>query len=279
MDGSAASVTTTEKISQDLTERYVELLKQVLSFSLWDGRDGAVWRGRKSARLLQRLLEQRNLSVARMISPEVRQNGGDWPRLAHTMVGAKRLDNLQECVEQVLRGQIPGDLIETGVWRGGSCILMRGILAAHGITDRTVWVADSFAGLPEPDPQRYPADAGDRHHTVPELAVSLTEVKENFRRYGLLDDQVRFLPGWFSDTLPGAPIEQLAVMRLDGDMYSSTIEALRALYPKLVEGGFCIIDDYWAVEGCRRAVQDFRTAEGIDVPLIRIDACGAYWRR
>ncbi len=266
-------------VGQELPERYVHLLKEVLSFSLWDGRDGAVWRGRKSSQILQRLLERHNLSVARIISPEVRQNGQDWPRLAHTMVGTKRLDNLQECVETILRDGVPGDLIETGVWRGGSCILMRGILAAHGVEDRRVWVADSFSGLPRPDPARYPADTGDRHHTVTELAVSLAEVKDNFRRYGLLDDQVRFLPGWFSETLPGAPIEKLALMRLDGDMYSSTIEALSALYPRLSDGGFCIIDDFGAVEGCRRAVEDFRATEGIDAPLVRIDACGAYWRR
>ncbi|WP_131766189.1 TylF/MycF family methyltransferase [Candidatus Protofrankia californiensis] len=266
-------------VGQELPERYVHLLKEVLSFSLWDGQDGAVWRGRKSAQILQRLLERRNLSVARIISPEVRQNGQDWPRLAHTMVGAKRLDNLQECIETILLDGVPGDLIETGVWRGGSCILMRGILAAHGVEDRRVWVADSFSGLPKPDPARYPADTGDRHHTVTELAVSLAEVKDNFRRYGLLDDQVRFLPGWFSETLPGAPIERLALMRLDGDMYSSTIEALSALYPRLSDGGFCIIDDFGAVEGCRRAVEDFRAAEGINAPLVRIDACGAYWRR
>ncbi|SBW22332.1 Mycinamicin III 3''-O-methyltransferase [Candidatus Protofrankia californiensis] len=265
--------------SEDLRERYIDLLKQVLSFSLWDGQDGTVWRGRKGTQLLQRLLEHRNLSVTRMVSPEVRRNGQDWPRLAHTMVGAKRLDNLQECMEVILRDQVPGDLIETGVWRGGSCILMRGILAAHGVTDRRVWVADSFSGLPEPEPELYPADRGDRHHTVTDLAVSLAEVKENFRRYGLLDDQVIFLPGWFSDTLPGAPIERLALMRLDGDMYSSTIEALTTLYPKLSEGGFCIIDDFGAVEGCRRAVEDFRSAKKIDAPLKRIDACGAFWRR
>ncbi|WP_250285899.1 MULTISPECIES: TylF/MycF family methyltransferase [unclassified Frankia] len=266
-------------VGEELPQRYVHLLKEVLSFSLWDGRDGAVWRGRRSARILQRLLERRNLSVARIVSPEVRRNGQDWPRLAHTMVGAKRLDNLQECVETILRDNVPGDLIETGVWRGGSCILMRGILAAHGVEDRIVWVADSFSGLPEPDPGRYPADTGDRHHTVAELVVPLAEVRDNFRRYGLLDDQVRFLPGWFSETLPGAPIDRLALMRLDGDMYSSTIEALTTLYPKLSDGGFCIIDDYGAVEGCRRAVEDFRAAQGIDAPLVRIDACGAYWRR
>src|SRR5438132_2136885 len=86
--------------------------------------------------------------------------------------------------------EIPGDFIETGVWRGGCCILMRGILAANGVTDRRVYVADSFAGLPPPDAERYAADAGDPHHTFKELSISIEQVRENFARYGLLDDQV-----------------------------------------------------------------------------------------
>ena len=122
------------------------------------------------------------------------------------MIGMKRLDNLQHCVEDTLARQVPGDLIETGVWRGGASIFMRGILRAHGVSDRTVWVADSFQGLPPPNPDAYPADAGDPLHTFDYLAVSLEDVKSHFERYGLLDDQVRFLKGWFRDTLPAAPI-------------------------------------------------------------------------
>src|SRR5439155_1101033 len=146
-----------------------------------------------------------------------RSDGRDWPTTAHTMIGMKRLDNLQHCVEDTLARQVPGDLIETGVWRGGASIFMRGILRAHGVSDRTVWVADSFQGLPPPNPDAYPADAGDPLHTFDYLAVSLEDVKSHFERYGLLDDQVRFLKGWFRDTLPAAPIERLAVLRLDGD--------------------------------------------------------------
>ena len=113
--------------------------------------------------------------------------------------------------------------------RGRLCIYMRGILAAHAVKNRTVWVADFFAGLPKPDETLYPADKGDTHHIFDELSVSLDEVKDNFQRFGLLDEQVAFLPGWFKDTLPQAPIDQLAVLRLDGDMYGSTIETLQAL--------------------------------------------------
>ena len=83
-------------------------------------------------------------------NPSLRLTGKDWPAVAPTMIGMARIDNLQHCVESVLEDNIPGDLIETGVWRGGACIFMRGLLKAHGVTDRRVWVADSFRGLPPP---------------------------------------------------------------------------------------------------------------------------------
>ena len=190
--------------------------------------------------------------------PERKYYGGIWPSRAHTMIGIPRLNNIQYCVGQVLARGIPGDLIETGVWRGGATIFMRGILKAHGVTDRVVWVADSFAGLPPPDHARYPHESKQEFHRMGELVVSLDDVRNNFARYGLLDDQVRFLKGWFSETLPTAPIEKLAVMRLDGDMYESTMDALVNLYPKLSPGGFVIIDDYNAVQSCNAAVADFR---------------------
>jgi O-methyltransferase len=157
--------------------------------------------------------------------------------------------------------------------------LMRGVLKAYGDTERTVWVADSFEGLPQPDPERYPADAGDRLWTWPQLAVSVDQVKGNFERYGLLDDRVRFLVGWFKDTLPAAPIERLAVLRLDGDLYESTMDGLRALYHKVSPGGFVIVDDYGAMPGCREAVEDFRTEAGITEPIEQIDWTGVFWRR
>ena len=182
------------------------------------------------------------------------------------MIGLKRLANVRACVESVLADGVPGDLIETGVWRGGTTIFMRAVLKVHGVTDRAVWVADSFAGLPAPDANRYPHDLGDRLHTFPLLAVSLDRVRDNFRRYGLLDEQVRFLEGWFRDTLPTAPIERLAVLRLDGDMYESTILALESLYDRLSVGGYVIVDDFGSVDGCRQAVHDFRACAVSTIP-------------
>jgi hypothetical protein len=195
------------------------------------------------------------------------------------MIGLRRLDNLQTCVEDVLRRGVPGDLIETGVWRGGATILMRAVLKAHGVTDRAVWVADSFEGLPPPDTTKYPQDAGIELHRFRYLAVSLEQVQANFAAYGLLDGQVRFLKGWFCDTLPACPVERLAVLRLDGDLYESTMDALVHLYPKLSVGGYLIVDDYGAVEACRRAVHDYRDRQGIRDEIQAIDGSGVYWRR
>jgi hypothetical protein len=200
-------------------------------------------------------------------------------RPRHTMASFKRLDNVQFCVEEVLAKNIPGDLIETGVWRGGTTIFMRAILAAYGVRDRTVWVADSFEGLPPPNADQYPADRGFDLTSIKELSVSLEEVTANFARYGLLDEPVRFLKGWFRDTLPHAPIASLAVLRLDGDLYESTMDALVHLYPKLSAGGYVIIDDYWSWAPCRQAVSDYRGTHGITDRIQPVDWGSAYWQR
>jgi O-methyltransferase len=244
----------------DAGDLYLDLVKRALT--------NAIYRDRRYAPD-GRLLEYED---------ELRDTGADWPAVAHTMIGMRRLDNLQHCVETALAERVPGDLIETGVWRGGATVLMRAVLAARGDTGRTVWVADSFEGLPPPD-ARYPADAGDTHHAIDYLRVSEEDVRETFRRYGLLDAQVRFLKGWFRDTLPSAPIERLAVLRLDGDMYASTMDALDALYPKLSPGGFAIVDDYGAIPACRQATDDYRSRHGVSERLEAIDWTGVYWRK
>lgn len=221
-----------------------------------------------------------DLSNVRPVDAAAREVGADWPTEAVTMVGLRRLDNLQESILTVLDEDIGGDLVETGVWRGGCGILMRAVLKAYGGNGRAVWLADSFQGLPAPSPAEYPQDAGDTHSEMSRyLGVSMDTVKSAFSQFELLDDRVRFLPGWFRDTLPTAPIDRIAVLRLDGDMYESTHLALSWLYPKVSRGGFVIIDDYGALKNCRLAVDDFRAAHGITEPLIPIDWTGAYWRR
>jgi hypothetical protein len=215
---------------------------------------------------------------ANSFNPAERSIGSDWPSTAHTMVGKQRINNVRTLCEKVIVEKVPGDFIETGVWRGGATIMMRAVLKSYGERDRNVFVADSFSGVPSPDAQ-YSEDEGDVHFEADQLAISQAEVAQNFRRYGLLDRQVRFLPGLFKDTLGDAPIEKLALMRLDGDLYESTKNALEALYAKLSIGGFVIIDDYGAVPGCKAAVDEFRSVHGIVEPLEVIDWAGVYWRK
>lgn len=208
----------------------------------------------------------------------LREYGWDWPSMAHSMIGRRRMGNLKLLAERVLFDSVPGDFIETGVWRGGACIYLRAVLDAYGVKSRRVWAADSFEGLPSPD-DAYPADVGDLFHTYADLAVSLDVVKRNFERYGLLDDQVVFLKGWFRDTLPTAPTGPLAILRMDGDMYESTMDALTHLYDRVSPGGYVIVDDYRVVEGCRKAVDEFRVERGIEDEVVEIDGVGVFWRK
>ena len=209
----------------------------------------------------------------------LRETGCDWPNDAETMIGLRRLDDLDDCIAAVVADDIPGDLMECGVWRGGAAIFMRAALEARGDTDRRVWLADSFQGVCRPDPVVFPEDAGYHLWAMPALAVSREDVAANFERYGLLDDRVSFLKGWFRDTLPSAPVESLALLRLDGDMYESTFVALEALYDKVAPGGYVIIDDYGGFEPARLAVDDFRADHGIDEPIVWVDWTGIHWRK
>ncbi len=255
---------------------YLDLMEQVLTRSLFRDEEIKDIRPTGWKRLVVREITRRGYRVVQpSLATDWQFEGRHWPRTAETMVGLKRLRNLRVCVEHVLEDQVPGDLIETGVWRGGSCIYMRAILAAHEISDRTVWLADSFEGLPPPS---LPQDAGLNLNEYSELAVGVDEVRANFERYGLLDDQVRFLIGWFADTLPG-PVKQLAVLRLDGDLYESTWDAMTALEPLVSPGGFVIVDDYGDIEACREAVHVYRTQNGITSPVEQIDHTGIFWRK
>jgi len=227
-------------------------------------------------RVLVPLLGRRDLLLVkrRPFDPGLRAEGRDAPCFGYTMIGLRRLANIRHCVEDVLARSVPGDLAEAGVWRGGAAIFMRALLAVHGVTDRTVWVADSFRGLPAP---ASPQD-GDDFSQHAYLRADRRQVMANFQRFGLLDGQVRFLEGWFKDTLPTAPIERLAVLRLDGDLYSSTLETLRSLYDRVSPGGYVIVDDYHAYEYCRRAVTDFLRERGLAPALTTIDWAGVYWQ-
>ena len=271
-------------------DMYLNLLKQCLTFSLWPEpsvpasvhlRDYSKDNFKRKFNLfLENMFLKLNRQLLKPLkySDDDRLEGKTWSGYAHSMVGRKRLQNIQDCIHTIVEEQIPGDVLEAGVWRGGAAIFMKACLKAYNESDRKVWLADSFEGLPEPNPVKYPADSGDFHHTYSFLSVSREEVVQNFRNYKLFDDNVKFLEGWFKDTLPNAPIDKLSILRADGDMYESTHDILTNLYHKLSPGGFCIIDDY-CLDGCRKAVQDFRQDKGIHDKIIEIDSMSVYWRK
>jgi Macrocin-O-methyltransferase (TylF) len=275
------------------TTLYLDLMKRCVPASIYDENAwyvlGTLDRNQRSARGFLKSLAVKFAGTAGFLLVKPNRpkdtSKANWGLLNYTMIGMPRLNNIQHCIEDVLRNNIEGDFIETGVWRGGATIFMRAVLKAHGVTNRVVWVADSFEGLPRytKDQTSYDGDTkvnvsamNDAGHFA--LAVSLDQVKENFSKFGLLDDQVRFLKGWFSDTLPTAPIKKLSILRLDGDMYQSTMDAFNSLYTKVSKGGYVIVDDYNAWPHCRQAVDDFRRSHKIDNALIKIDDHAVYWQ-
>lgn len=248
------------------TELYVDLLKRSLTNTIF--RDEPDANQDETARYVAAAITHYQKSSAVSMLPLV------------------RLDNLQFCITDVVQHGVPGDLVETGVWRGGATIFMRAMLKIFDVTDRSVWVADSFEGLPEPDAKKFPLEAKAYKSAAMtkyynQFAVGVEEVQRNFEAYGMLDEQVKFLKGWFKDTLPSAPIESIAVLRLDGDYYESTRDALTNLYKKVSVGGYVIIDDYgeesWTY--CRKAVEEFRLEHSIADPMIRVDKPCVFWRK
>jgi hypothetical protein len=187
----------------------------------------------------------------------------------HTYVRQPGLDNVERCVRTVLDENIAGDLADVGTLRGGIAILMRGILRAYGDEHRSVVVADSFQGLPPPgefdsvfDREIWFSLAEHLPQYNLKCEETLEQVKTNFAAYGLLDNRAVFVKGWFKDSLRALAPRPLAVVRLDADWYEGTRDALQALYPMLSEGGYLIVDDY-KLQGCKRAVDEYRVKHRI----------------
>lgn len=304
LDGTASTAEAVSRLADEFAATAAELAADLAVFAGQLGDAGLLDTGEpepggapddtteaRLARSVERYLDLVEAAVTGRLSPDVglerhRWGGYDlWSieRLADTdvaalysLIGAIRMRNVRDLAERVLADGVPGDLMECGVWRGGAAIMMRAVLEAHGCRDRTVWLADSFRGLPVADTERYPIDAGWAAYPGA-TAVPLAEVAGNFRRFGLLDESVRFVEGWFEESLPTAAVGRLALLRLDADLYASTSAALEHLYDRVSPGGFVIIDDY-AIPSCAGAVDDFRSARGIDAPLHHVDWNAVWWR-
>lgn len=264
-------------------ERYLDILKKNLL--RWDSIDVPQLfpRKGKKAQILQKVAQFMGVSNIEIcdkftLTYDLLIDGKNYAfTQGETMIGLKRLENIEFCVKEILKNKIEGDFIETGVWRGGAVIFMKALLEIANDQTRKVWVADSFEGLPKINkniPQEMTFDIDPKGF----LAVSQETVEKNFEKYNLLDNNVVFLKGWFKDTLPQAPIEKLALLRLDGDYYESTIDALSNLYPKLAVGGYVIIDDF-VLNPCKRAVLDYRKQYNITEKIAKIDWTGIYWKK
>jgi O-methyltransferase len=269
---------------EELRQHHLNLLKKFIIRYDFDA-EAYTWRevenfpGKLSPLKAVRHFLPSNWTVAeKHIRPAliVRENGQDWPVTGESMIGLKRMNQLHSALDQITLESTPGDIVETGVWRGGAIIFCASYLNTYGITDRKVFACDSFVGLPTPD-ERYPVDIGDTHFTFDVLKVSVEDVRRNLEKYHLNTENVILVKGWFKDTLPSLDTECISILRLDGDMYGSTIQALEALYHKVSKGGFVIIDDF-SLEGARKAVEDFFKSD--KMPNIQnIDDSAAFFRK
>jgi O-methyltransferase len=257
-----------EADAESLRLAYLDLLKLALC-------DLVGTRTTSVARTLEGLVMSRELDGDQL---RFRTAGMDWPLHGLTMVGLARLDDLQSCVESLVRDGVPGDLIEAGSWRGGASILIRATLDSLGAGERTLYVCDSFQGFPQVESPGNGYDLDADLAGVDFLAVPLAEVEDSFARLGV-QNGVSFVPGFFEDTLPQLTDRRWALIRLDGDTYEATRFSLETLYPGLAAGGYLVIDDYFQIDPCREAVDDFRREHGISEPIETIDWSGARWRR
>jgi len=227
-------------------------------------------------------------------------DGSAWPpgSQALSMAGQRRLDHIVALIATVVSERVPGHFIETGVWRGGMSFLAAKTLDVLGTKARRVYLCDSFSGIPDQTAygknRKHAAQAGHeqdgRAHKLEILNDnSETRVRRDAALFEISPERVRFVPGYFNESLPALmarePDATFAVIRLDGDTYWSTYEALETLYPHLSPGGFVVIDDYTDWAGCRVAVDTYRTYHKISSPIALVPyekgefVRGAYFRK
>lgn len=179
-----------------------------------------------------------------------------------TMVSKRRLRNLHSICTHP--GLPPGSFVECGIARGG-CVALMSFCAA---SKRTVWGFDSFEGLPSQTPEDESSgdDQVGRVYSGPD---GFHEAQNTLKRFHVAGPRVTLVPGWFENTLPQyiSQLTPIAVLRLDNDWYKSTLYCLETLYDSVASGGTIIVDDYHAYLGCRKAVDEFRTARGISSSL------------
>jgi O-methyltransferase len=196
-----------------------------------------------------------------------------------TMVKSKNLLNLYALTQRANDMNLDGDIVECGVWNGGSAALMAFATKNYEKPrNRLVWLFDSFGGLPRPGPNDGAAE--NQYYFEGLNRGSVQHVVEVFAKLGISMDHVRIHSGWFESTLREADLERIAVLHIDADWYDSVKLVLDAFYDKVVPGGFVVLDDYGYWEGCKRALDDFLSQNNIDgIKLMQVDSTGAHFQK
>jgi hypothetical protein len=209
-----------------------------------------------------------------------------------TMTSPERMANSEFCALDAIERGLEGDFVETGVWRGGVSMVMRkAALLTKTDACHESWLFDSYEGLPaenKMDELHSAAWKGQEHSTMDEKGSYAFEggvetVKRDVEKFvGGNSDTIHFVKGWFQDTVFKAPISKISVLRLDGDMYSSTMDVLHAFYDKVVPTGYVIIDDYGHWPQCKAAIHDYFDKEkkmNITALLKKVDYTGSYFQK
>lgn len=195
---------------------------------------------------------------------------------AITMIFIPNLNNLHDLLTYVMENNLDGELVETGVWRGGAVIFMASFNKFYNL-NKKIYACDSYEGLPKNSIYEEDAIVNGNDKRF-DFAVSLEEVQNNFLKYDVLDENVIFVKGFFEDTMKNINIDKISILRLDGDMYTSTIVVLEELYDKVVPKGVIIIDDYgWDIAGCSNAVDNFRKSRNITSEMHFSFGCCVWW--
>jgi O-methyltransferase len=192
-------------------------------------------------------------------------------REGYTMTSARRGRALFRLAAQLDREQVQGSFVDCGVWNGGSSILLSA--AAPG---RDIWTYDSFEGLPEAGP----LDGAESVGWTGEFKGAEEKLREGFRSYANYE-RLHVVPGWFDETFPRTADEPgpIALLHADGDWYDSVKLTLETFYPRIVSGGYVVIDDYGHWIGAQRATDELRAEAGDHTPMVAVDYSGRYWRK
>ena len=192
----------------------------------------------------------------------------------YTAVLPTRLGTLHRLARDIDQHSVRGDVVECGVYNGGSAALMASVCTRSPM-DRKIWLFDSFEGLPQPTER----DGEKARGCIWWCHGDLAKVRTIFDKLRISDSGVHIVKGWFRNTFPGVDIGEIALLHIDADWYDSVRLCFERFYENVQPGGYIVIDDYGHWEGCRRATDEFLKERSIEVKLTRVDYTGRYFRK